>query len=134
MRWDWRTFSIVKLAMKENLTKGILKDYHKWIEVSQSCQTLCDPMDCSLPCSSVHWIFQARVLEWAAISFSRGSSWPRDQTWVSHIVGICLTVRATREGILKGYHKGWVKWKLELICHLMWFSLTIVISPSVAEI
>ena len=44
------------------------------LEVTQSCPTLCDPMDCSLPGSSVHGIFQARVLEWVAISFSRGSS------------------------------------------------------------
>ena len=43
-------------------------------EVTQSCLTLCDPMDCSLPGFSVHAIFQARVLEWVAISFSRGSS------------------------------------------------------------
>ena len=43
-------------------------------EVAQSCPTLCDPMDCSLPGSSVHGIFQARVLQWVAISFSRGSS------------------------------------------------------------
>jgi len=43
-------------------------------EVTQSCPTLCDPMDCSLPGFSVHGIFQARVLEWVAISFSRGSS------------------------------------------------------------
>ena len=49
-------------------------------EVSQSCPTFCDPMDCSLPHSSVHRIFQARVLEWVAISFSRGSSRPRDRT------------------------------------------------------
>ena len=49
-------------------------------EVAQSCPTLCDPMDCSLPGSSVHGIFQARVLEWVAISFSRGSSGPRYQT------------------------------------------------------
>ena len=47
-------------------------------EVTQSCPTLCDPMDCSLPGSSIHGIFQARVLEWVAISFSRGSSRPRD--------------------------------------------------------
>ena len=45
--------------------------------------TLCDPMDRSLPRSSIHRIFQARVLEWVAISFSRGSSWPRDRTQVS---------------------------------------------------
>ena len=43
-------------------------------EVTQFCPTLCDPMDCSLPDSSVHGIFQARILEWGAISFSRGSS------------------------------------------------------------
>ena len=43
-------------------------------EVAQSCPTLCDPMDCNLPGFSVHGIFQARVLEWVAISFSRGSS------------------------------------------------------------
>ena len=57
----------------------------KWSEVAQSCPTLCDPMDCSLPGSSVHGILQARILEWIAISFSRGSSWPRDQTLVSCI-------------------------------------------------
>ena len=66
-------------------------------EVAQSCPTLCDPMDCSLPGSSVHRLFQARVLEWVAISFSRRSSWPRDWTRVSHIVGKCLTIWATRE-------------------------------------
>ena len=49
-------------------------------------------MDCSLPRSSVHGIFQARVLEWVAISFSRGSSPPRDQTWVSRIVGRRFTI------------------------------------------
>ena len=54
-------------------------------------------MDCSLPGSSVHGIFQARVLEWVAISFSKGSSQPRDQTQVSRIIGRCFTVRATRE-------------------------------------
>ena len=71
----------------------------KWseIEVAQSCPTLCDPMDCSLPGSSVHGIFQAIVLEWIAISFSRGSSWPRDGTWVSHILDRRFTVWATRE-------------------------------------
>ena len=59
-------------------------------EVAQSCLTLCDPMDCSLPGSSIHGIFQARVLEWVAISFSRGSSRPEDETCVSPIVGRCF--------------------------------------------
>ena len=65
--------------------------------VPQSCPTLCDPMDCSLPGSSVQGISQARILEWVAISFSRGSSWSRDQTWVSCIAGRVFTVWATRE-------------------------------------
>ena len=47
-------------------------------EVTQSNLTLCDPLDCSLPGSSLHGIFQARILEWVAISFSRRSSQPRD--------------------------------------------------------
>ena len=55
------------------------------IRDAQSCPTLCDPMDCSPPDSSVHGILQARILEWVAISFSRGSSQPRDWTRVSCI-------------------------------------------------
>ena len=47
-------------------------------EVAQSCPTLCDPVGCSPPGSSVHRIFQARILEWVAISFPKGSSWSRD--------------------------------------------------------
>ena len=57
----------------------------------QLCPTLCDPMDCSLPGSSVHGILQARVLEWVAMPFSRGSSQPKDRTQVSHIVGRFFT-------------------------------------------
>ena len=59
----------------------------KWREVTQSWPTLCNPMDCRPPGSSVHEIFQAWILEWVAISFSRGSSQPRDWNWVSRIVG-----------------------------------------------
>ena len=71
----------------------------KWkeSEVAQSCLTLCDPLDCSPPGSSVHGILQARILEWAAISFSRGSSQPRDWTQVSCIAGRCFNLWATRE-------------------------------------
>ena len=59
---------------------------------AQLCLTLCDPMDCSSPSSSVHEILHARILEWVAMPFSRGSSQPRDQTQVSHIVGRFFTV------------------------------------------
>ena len=64
--------------------------------VAQSCLTLCDPKDCSSPGSSVYEIFQARILEGLAISFSMGSSQPRDQIQVSCIAGRLFTSRATR--------------------------------------
>ena len=58
----------------------------------QSCPTFCDPMDCSPPGSSVHGILKARILEWVAIPFSRGSFQPKDQTWVSCIAGRLFTI------------------------------------------
>ena len=62
------------------------------------CQTLCDLMNCSPSGSSAHGILQARILEWVAISFSRGSSRLRDRTLVSCIAGELFTVWATRAG------------------------------------
>ena len=78
-------------------------------EVAQSCPTLCNPMDCSLPGSSTQGIFQARVLEWVAISFSKGSSQPRDRIQVSRTAGKRFTVWATREAT----------WVLEGSCQLV---------------
>ena len=72
--------------------------YILWNERTQSCLTLCDPMDCSPPGSSLYGILQARILEWVVIHFFTGSSQPReDQTWVSHIAGRFFTIWATRE-------------------------------------
>ena len=65
--------------------------------VAKSCLTLCDPMDCSPPGSSVCGILQARILEWVAIPSSRGSSWPRDQTQVSCFGRQILYHWATKE-------------------------------------
>ena len=62
--------------------------------VTQSCSTFCDPMDHSTPGSSVHGILQARMLEWVAMPFSRGSSWLRDWSQVSHTAGRFFTVWA----------------------------------------
>ena len=62
------------------------------------------PMDCGQPGSSVLGIFQARILEWVATSFSRGSSWPRDRTWISHITGRLFTIWAIRESCYRWYH------------------------------
>ena len=74
-------------------------DISKWKKmlVAQLCPTLWDPMDHSSPGSAVAGILQARTLEWVAISFSRGSSWPRDRTMVSCTAGRFFTIWATRE-------------------------------------
>ena len=72
----------------------------KKVLVAQSCPTLCNPKDCRLP-GSVDGILQARILEWAAIPFSRGFSQPRDQTWVSCITGRFFIVWATRDDPFK---------------------------------
>ena len=66
-------------------------------EVAQSCLTLCDPMDCSQPGSFLHGVFQARILEWVATAFSRGSSQPRDWTWVLCTAGRIFTIWTTKE-------------------------------------
>ena len=80
---------------------------HIWDESetvsAQLCPTLWDPMDYSPPGSSAHVILQARILEWRAILFSKGSSWPRDQIQVSHITGRFLTIWATRKAQYFGY-------------------------------
>ena len=72
---------------------------------SLSCVWLfCDPVDCSPPGSSIHGILQARILEWVAISFSRGSSRPRNWTQVSCIAGRRFNLWATREALI--YRQG----------------------------
>ena len=68
-------------------------------EVAQLYPTLCDPMDCGPPGSSVHGILQARILEWVAIPFSRESSRPRDWTQVSRIADRRFNLWATREAL-----------------------------------
>ena len=117
--WVPRTYVYLKTSFQKLWTEDLreeLKSYGKKVPESsgtthsfmhsimfvlclatQSCPTLCDPMNCSLPGSSDHGILQAIILEWIAISFSRGPSQPRDRTQVFHITGIFFTVWATRE-------------------------------------
>ena len=68
-----------------------------YVLLAQSCPILCNPSDCSLLGSSVHGILQERILEWVAISFSRGSSQPRDRTQLSPIASRFFTIWAPRE-------------------------------------
>ena len=107
------------------------------ILLAQSCLTLCNPTDCSLPGSSIHGIFQARILEWVAVSFSMGSSQPRDWTQVSHIAGWFFTVwttskapnfakRSQIQGILcwmdKGKHKtAKLVWRFKMLKYFSYF-------------
>ena len=121
--YEYQHIYTINPNYKEDVTqrRGGLKIliWVKWSEVAQWCPTLCDPMDCSPPGSSIHGILQARVLEWVAICFSRGSSWPRNRTWVSGTVGRCFTVWATREV--------WVKHKLKVL--LAWSKLFLSTNP-----
>ena len=79
--------------------------------VAQSCPILCDPMDCSPPGSSVHGLLQARILQWVALPFSRGSSWLRDQTCVFYVAGRFFTAWANRE------YQQWIKVPISLHPH-----------------
>ena len=72
--------------------RGLDGNGHESVLVAQSCRTLCDPMDCSPPGSSVHGISQARILEWVAMSCTRGSPQPRDRTQVSCTAGEFFTL------------------------------------------
>ena len=100
----------------------------EWVSecVAPFCPTLYDPVDCSPPDSSVHGILQARILEWVAVPFCRGSSLPRDRTQVSHLAGRFFTIWANVCKLVNG----WITylqrrlrhpWKQPLLCsHLIW--------------
>ena len=95
---DWQTHTpfILALPSRRHFTshQGSPSFIKVKMKVTQSCPTLCNPMD-----YTVHGILQARILEWVAFPFSRGSSQPRDQTQVSRIAGRLFTSWATREAI-----------------------------------
>ena len=89
--WEWPSLQVSSSPCEAYLVLVFIDAgntvHDKWpvqgAKSPRSCLTLCDPMDCSPPNSSVHGILQARILEWGAISFSRESSWPREQTCIS---------------------------------------------------
>ena len=86
---DWKHCDRVFLFSPESLAVDSYNVLLVW--GAQSCLTLCDPVDCSLPGSSVPGISQARILEWAALSFSRGSSQSRDRICVSSLDSLLLS-------------------------------------------
>ena len=106
--WKWFELDQAQIRCSRSINTIIYKHslclmgqrqwaWKKNVLVTQACPTLCNPMDYSPPGSSVHGILQARTLEWVAISFSRGSSWPREWTQASCIAGRFFTIWATRE-------------------------------------
>ena len=132
----------VKKLLPVDLPKAFSDKGYKYslkikVSVTQSCPTLCDPKDCSPPGSSVHGIVQARILEWFAIPFSRGSSWPRDQTWVFYNAGIFLTTEPSLVAIILAignFSESWGIFRMlyELVPITFWkmcniFSLTFYI-------
>ena len=87
----WPNHFALHLKLTQYCSSGVCA------KLIQSCQTLCNPMDCSPPGSSVYGILQAGILEWVAISSSRRSPWLRDQTCISYIAGRFFTRWATWE-------------------------------------
>ena len=90
----WMLAGAVLITVGPGLCFGVLV-----LLVTKSYLTLCDPVDLSPPGSSVHWVFQARILKWVAIPFSRGSSKSRIQTQVYCIAGRFFTLWATKEAL-----------------------------------
>ena len=108
-RDKWRNLLLVEPWTSEKVCDWLISLCWWCLEnESISCSVLsdsCDPMGYSLSGPSVHGILQARILEWVAIPFSRGSSWPRDWTQFSHITGRFFTVWATRQALVISYMK-----------------------------
>ena len=108
----------------------VLRIYNRGCVLSlQLCPTLCDPMNCSPPGSSVYGISQARISEWFAISFSSGSSQPMNQTWVSWVFFIgneFFTTEPSGKPIYVVFKHKWFLLYI-LFSHMINFSLKIYV-------
>ena len=121
------------------LSSGLLTSrtyiwYDEEDEVAQSCPTLCDPVDCNLLGFCVHGILQARILEWIATSFSRGSSRPRDRTRVSRVGGRRFNLWAIREALGTWtdsfFFWTWEKWSRKIwISHVSFLIFFLSVLP-----
>ena len=114
--------------------------------VTKSCLTFCNSMECGPSRSFVHRIFQARILEWVSISFSRGSYWPRDQSHISWLAGGFFTTEPTGKIILNFLLDVWfanifsesvyclfilliISFAIKKLCSVMWshlFTFTLI--------
>ena len=112
----------IMLRLKVDILQSIYEMYFCPCcrSVAESCPVLCNCMDCSPPGTSIHGIFQTRILEWVAISYSRRSSWSRDQTHVSCIGRWILYYWATREASATVNFIS----KIRLVLRIFWNSVT----------
>ena len=124
---QWGFYELHSFLNQEESSKINIKSSFKPYDVvcwcfliTKSCLTLCNPMDCSTPGSSVYGIFQAKILEWVAITFSGGSSQPRDQTCNSCVSRQILYCWATREALFKPCRKSLVRDRSNLQAQLLW--------------
>ena len=138
--WDTFTVSLTRAScrgLEKNLsiTDPIRQTVKVKVLVAQSCPTLCDPMNCSPPGSSVHGIFQARILRWVAILFSRESSQPWDQTWVSCPSGRFLTIWTSfHQGSLIRQKLGWILLERCLFSCIILLSAAVKIAPDLRNL
>ena len=116
-------------SQKRKIFYWIWRKKLKWLcvcaKLLQSRLTLCDPLESSLLGSSLHGILRARILEWVAISFSRGSSWSRDQTQVSmspSLAGEFFTTAAAASKSLQSCPTLWPHRRQPHLHHLKWWS------------
>ena len=91
--WSILVSPLISIRWNQRYFQSVANFFQWWWFSPSVVSNTCDPMDCGLPCSSGHGIFQARILEWVAISFSKGSSQPRDQTCISCTAGGLLHCR-----------------------------------------
>ena len=109
LRWiSFKLCNYIKIYPTNNYNNLLCRGTLCESEVAQSCPTLCGPMDSNLPDFSLHGIFQAGVLEWVAISFSKGSSQPRDPI---HIAASHFIFWATREAWRLINHCPFLPWR-----------------------
>ena len=116
---NWQKTADIHIMIKRLMSRNTCFMWKVKVLVTQLCPILCDPKDNTPPGSSAHGILQARILEWVAIPFSRGSSWSRDWTWLFCIAGRFFTIWAAREAQVLDRYTYFHVYALSCIFHIV---------------